>query len=384
MSMFLDASLIPSLPPPGGSVSHADLMGRPRLSPSPGSSGTNIQPLPGLPLPNENSSLRPQLIKRSSSFEDRPRGNRAGVGAVGLGASKSNETKLNPALIRIGHGRNWSTSSVGKTDEGIRPSPRPGLIRKASSLDEDLPRVSHERSGSALVRSKVTTSRGKRSDLPRGAATSSAEPPKKRINPPPQTKAASAPPAGIGLLEGCIKLGATTDQDRIAKLLTTLVSLIPPSRITALAPPPQTCLLHPTTLITPLAVILEALVVEREVLRGSHPPTSRLPALRDGSAFQLDNGDGELDWRVVKTYVLAVGGVLRSLLSYLRGNTEGKTEVEEAMRQVRQYVSKMKKVFGEVAGMYVEGYGFVRGWWDEGGMKAAAGEVGRWGDVFDA
>lgn len=46
-------------------------------------------------------------------------------------------------------------------------------------------------------------------------------------------------------------------------------------------------------------------------------------------------------------------------------------------------MAKMKKVFGEVAGMYVDRYGFVRSWWDETWIKSAAGEVGRWGDLFD-
>lgn len=43
----------------------------------------------------------------------------------------------------------------------------------------------------------------------------------------------------------------------------------------------------------------------------------------------------------------------------------------------------MKNVFGDVAGMYEDMYGFVRGWWDENSIKSAAKEVGSWGDLFD-
>lgn len=61
------------------------------------------------------------------------------------------------------------------------------------------------------------------------------------------------------------------------------------------------------------------------------------------------------------------------------------TEVCEAtlglVEMIKTYVDKMRKVFGEVAGMYMEGYSFVSGWWDEAGMRGSAKEVGRWGEL---
>jgi hypothetical protein len=143
---------------------------------------------------------------------------------------------------------------------------------------------------------------------------------------------------------------------------------------------------HLSTLLAPLSLILEALVTERCALRSL--PTPSLPHLRDGTTFQLstqyEDGEsgGELDWQVICSYVLAVGRILDELLPYLRDSYD-RDQVKETTETVRMYVGKMKKVFGEVAGMYVDGYGFLRGWWDEGGMKGAAAEVGRWGDLFD-
>lgn len=128
--------------------------------------------------------------------------------------------------------------------------------------------------------------------------------------------------------------------------------------------------------------------MERSVLRSdtSTSPNS-LPVLRDGTRLQIPGGEGELDWGVMRPYILAVGSVLSSLIPYLRENTHNKekhkvdTEVESLSKGLRVYVSKHKKVFGEVATMYVDGYGFMKGWWDESGMKGCAGEVGRWGDL---
>jgi len=85
----------------------------------------------------------------------------------------------------------------------------------------------------------------------------------------------------------------------------------------------------------------------------------------------------------MRPYVLAVGTVIDQLMPFLQKSKE-KKEVEGLTKGLRVYVSKQKKVFGEVAAMYVEGYGFLRGWWDETGMKGCAGEVGRWGDMVDA
>lgn len=83
----------------------------------------------------------------------------------------------------------------------------------------------------------------------------------------------------------------------------------------------------------------------------------------------------------MKPYILAIGSTLSALMPYLQNNKTNKDELESLSKGLRVYISKHKKVFGEVAGMYVEGYSFMKGWWDEGGMKGCAGEVGRWGDL---
>jgi hypothetical protein len=155
--------------------------------------------------------------------------------------------------------------------------------------------------------------------------------------------------------------------------------------------------LNPISLLTPLAIILEALVMERTVLRNessglqvtdegkksSKQWKGSLPAMSDGSKLQLDHGDGELDWLATRSYILAVGSVVSSLMPYLQSHPDTK-EVGNLVKGLRMYIKKTKKVFGEVATMYVEGYGFVRGLWDETGMKGSAGEVGRWSDLVDA
>ncbi|RXK40828.1 hypothetical protein M231_01887 [Tremella mesenterica] len=170
-------------------------------------------------------------------------------------------------------------------------------------------------------------------------------------------------------------------------LLRSLISLIPPSRTPSL-PSAETGIFLPASLLTPLSLVLEVLVVEREVLKDNVEAAPRLPILADGRLLQL-RGEGEVDWRVAQQYFLAVGQILLKLLKLLDTSTQGNrhtkdiAEKEELIKSVRMYVGKMKKVFSEVAAMYVEGYGFVRGWWDEGGMKGAAGEIGRWGEILN-
>jgi hypothetical protein len=184
-------------------------------------------------------------------------------------------------------------------------------------------------------------------------------------------------------------LGGPDDLPHVAKILVTLNAITPASRSSSSLTrhnDGRDRMFHLATLLAPLSLILEALVTERSVLRSV--PAPLLPPLRNGSNFQLSTPDedcesgGELDWQVIRSYVLAVGRILDELLPYLR-DSDDRDQVKETTETVRMYVGKMKKVFGEVAGMYVDGYGFLRGWWDEGGMKGAAAEVGRWGDLFD-
>ena len=195
-------------------------------------------------------------------------------------------------------------------------------------------------------------------------------------------RASSLIPIG---LEGCIKLATNPSLLQPSHTLSKLLDAIPPTRIQPSGiPPPSSGILHPSSLIIPLTIILEALVVERTILRDEYKgDLPRLPVLRDGTSLQLKT-QGELDWRTMRDYMLAIGESVESILPYLQEARESRKEVESLTRNTRMYVAKAKKVFGEVAAMYVDGYGFTRGWWDESGMKGAAGEVGRWGNIFDA
>ncbi|KAK4684449.1 hypothetical protein P7C73_g5727, partial [Tremellales sp. Uapishka_1] len=284
--IFLDPSIIPTLPPPGARVSHQELMGR------------------GRPLPRSLDSQRPAMVRRSSSTRE----------GTGIGVARVQREKAN------GHSRTRSDQSNVDTLRPVPRSPQPPPITRQS--------------------------------LP-----------------------STAPEIGI-------RLGREGNKD-IARYLTTLHALTPAERVSAVRSLPQSAILHPAALLSPFAIVLEVLVTEREVLRGTYTSTNRLPKLRDGSTFQLKDGDGELDWKVTRAYVRTLGEVCNDLLPLLQRNGD-KRAIEELTKRIREYVGKLKKVFGEVAAMYVEGFGFVRGWWDESEMKGAAAEIGRWGDVFDA
>ncbi|WVQ79003.1 hypothetical protein IAT38_001095 [Cryptococcus sp. DSM 104549] len=386
MDLILDASLIPSLPESGGRLAHFDLMGRAKM-PTP----------PALP-PKQHQQQQPKAasldvpkptpLRRSSSYEDRA-GNRAGVGAGRRSPASSDEG-------RGGHTRNWSAGSADtvKQRKGLA---RPGAgVRRISSFDGPVVpgHGAKLRKGHGRTASDSTMKGGRMGSLV----------PPPALQKPGRTTSLVAPE---GSENHGLALGSLSDKRAVIELLTTLQALTPTSRTPIPPPPPpSTTVLSPLSLLTPMAIILEALVWERQVLKGDLPRT-KLPSLRDGSSFQLagecggGGGDGgqELDWKVTKSYILAVGMVtksyilavgmvLDSVVPFLREcTTTSRGEgmgVEELTKSVRAYVGKMKKVFGEVAAMYVDGYGFVRGWWDESPMKGAAGEVGRWGDLFDA
>ena len=314
------------------------------------------------------------VVKWSSSFEDR-RGNRAGVGAG------------------KGHGRTWSTSTSDSSSVGSSSSlgvPRPAVVRRTSSFEgrnaekRELPRPppmggikkglenKHTRTASEPTETLATLAATRASSVDQGIRTT------------------SVTPSFMSSFEGGIKLGSDKDLPTTTRLLFTLHALTPPSRTPMNpVPPPTSGILHPNTLLTPLAIILEALVTERSVLRGEISATTtspnsppRLPVLRDGSSLQL-NHEGEIDWNNLRSYIIALGQILSQLMPYLRPHPD-RNQVEGLTKGLRVYVGKQKKVFGEIATMYVEGYSFVRGWWDEMGMKKSASEVGKWGDLFDA
>ncbi|OWZ38272.1 hypothetical protein C349_04478 [Cryptococcus neoformans var. grubii Br795] len=336
IAIFLDDSLIPSLPPPGGKLEHLDLMGRPKMPP----------PLKSIIVqPNSELSSKPTARsghKMTSKQLDPQRlvpgpetrragslGNRAGIGSAQMtslpttGRIASFEYPKNSGT-RAKHGRTASDPTVEK-------------VRRAAKVKiEDLRKP--ERSTSL-----------------------------------------------VGTADG-LKLGRPGDT-KVVKFLTTIQALIPANRMPKpVPPPPITCVLTPMCFLTPMAIILETLVWEREMLKGNKAKTT-LPMLRDGSQLQVSrkDGPGEVDWKIAQSYILAFGALLDSILPFLQDplSSSDKRKVEELVKSARQYVAKMKKVFGEVARMYVDSYGFVRGWWDESWIKSAAGEVGRWGDLFD-
>lgn len=186
-----------------------------------------------------------------------------------------------------------------------------------------------------------------------------------------------------------MRLGRPDQSLEIGRLIGTLHALTPPSRV-RLTPVAQTTVLHPSFILTPFAVCLEALVSERAILTspGTPPPhgSSNLPTLADGTSFHLSStgaGSGELDWTVLQTYTHKLGTVLDQLLPYIN-STPDQFALEDLVRSIRMFVGKIKKVFSEVVQGYGDQYGFMKGWWDDKSMKGCAGEIGRWCDLFDA
>ncbi|ODN95293.1 hypothetical protein L198_04684 [Cryptococcus wingfieldii CBS 7118] len=329
LSFYLDDSLFPSLPPAGGTMNHTDLMGRPRLSPAPPSS---------VPKPLSHGQLRNKQPAQMA------------VGQVWQGLQPGQVTRGRSIGAGVGSGH----AKAAAPPDAVRG--KQGVRRIASLQDHLPPRHSSK--------SHTRTSSDPQQD-PQLAAQMDVK----------RSIALPVPAEGIPL--------ASPRDTALVKLLTTLQSLTPASRTPDPPPPsPSSATLAPMSLLAPMAIILEALVWERETLKGQEGKKT-LPVLRDGSLLQTmrDNTPQELDWRVVNTYIHTFGTLLSSLLPYLQ-SPHPSDQISELTKSARQYVGKLKKVFGEVAGMYVDGYGFVRGMWDEGAMKGAAGEVGRWGDLF--
>lgn len=380
------------------------------------------------PIQLSSSSLdvpRPTIIRRSSSFEER-KGNKAGIGA---GSRRQDTPKQALTLATIqgkskppAHGRDWSISTATTSDSDTHAGSdgrirsrsgisgvvvrRPGMLRKTSSFEHrrGVPVSSRgdegEQEGEVVKEKGTSTPRP--SKAPSHARTASDSTISSTSEPSSAQKAhvrsISLDQRMFGNLEGCIRLGGDQDVPQVSQLLSALQSLTPPERAANVTlPAPNTALLNPISLLTPLAIILEALVMERTVLRnessGLHVTDEgkesskqwkgSLPAMTDGSKLQLDHGGGELDWLATRSYILAVGSVVSSLMPYLQSHPDTK-EVGNLVKGLRMYIKKTKKVFREVATMYVEGYGFVKGFWDETGMKGSAGEVGRWSDLVDA
>ncbi|KAK8853411.1 hypothetical protein IAR55_004117 [Kwoniella newhampshirensis] len=418
IDLLLDDSLIPTLPPPGGSLTRQDLMGKPKLPlfnigvtvapPARSSSSSTITAT--LPVRGSGRPLNapaPEGVRRSSSVQERTGGNQAGIGAgvVGNGSGNGNGNRqgrrINPSN---GNGRKGNTSR-GVMDVVTSQRHKPGMIRRTSSFE--LPVKTHMYGDTpATVANAVevkrkhgrTASESTINDLPQheketllppprstsiaNRSSSSAQPPQQETPERSTSLDRPRPDTYTGL-----RLGTASDRETVGQILKTLRALTPDSRITTPPPPPASSgTLDPLSLIIPTAIILEALVCEREVLKGPSENSTTLPTLRDGSRLQLV--DGELDWKVVRSYILAIGITIDSILPILRDhpstNEEDEDTIRDLTKSIRAYVGKMKKVFGEVAAMYMDQYGFMRGWWDQSGMRSAAGEIGRWGDLFDA
>lgn len=348
IAIFLDDSLIPSLPGPGGKLEHLNLIGRPKMPP----------PLKTI-IVQRNSTLSskqsagPRHKMMSKTFD--------GPGMVPGPEMHRTCNLVNRAGIGSAHGRNLSAESV---DHRIfRSDIGPGRIASFEHLHNYGTRTRHGRTASDPTAEEV-----------RQAA---------KIN-IGELRKPERSTSLVGTADG-LKLGRPGEK-KVVKLLTTIQSLIPFDRMPRpVPPPPATCILAPTCFLTPMAIVLETLVCEREMLKGNKVKAT-LPVMRDGSRLQVSAGDGPgVDWKIAQPYILALGTLLDFILPFLQNSSSSldKREVEELVKSARQYVAKMKKVFGDVAGMYEDRYGFVRGWWDESSIKSPAKEVGRWGDLFE-
>ncbi|WVO21635.1 uncharacterized protein IAS62_002944 [Cryptococcus decagattii] len=271
VAVFLDDSLIPSLPGPGGKLEHLNLIGRPKMPPP----------------------LKTIIVQRNSMLSSKqmagPRHNMISktfdVPGMVSGIEMHRACILgNRAGIGSAHGRNLSAGSV---DHRIcRSDIGPRRIGSFQHLQNYGTRTRHGRTASDPTAEEV----------PQAA----------KINMGELRKPERSTPF-LGTADG-LKLGRSGEK-KVVKLLATIQALIPVDRMPKpVPPPPATCILAPACFLTPMAIVLETLVWKREML---------------------------------------------------------------------------KNVFGDVAGMYEDMYGFVRGWWDENSIKSAAKEVGSWGDLFD-
>lgn len=349
IAVVLDDSLIPSLPGPGGKLEHLNLIGRPKM-----------------PLP-----LKTIIVQRNSTLSFKqmagPRHKMISktfdVPGMVPGPEMHRACSLgNRAGIGSAHGRNLSAGSVDHRIFRFDIGPR--RIASFEHLQNYGTRTRHGRTASDPTAEEV-----------RQAA---------KIN-IRELRKPEGSTSLVGTIDG-LKLGRSGEK-KVIKLIATIQALIPVDRMPKpVPPPPATCILAPTCFLTPMAIVLETLVCEREMLKGNKAKAT-LPVMRDGSRLQVsaEDGPGGVDWKIAQSYILAFGALLNSILPFLQNSSSSldKRQVEELVKSARQYVAKMKKVFGDVAGMYEDRYGFVRGWWDESSMKSAAKEVGRWGDLFD-
>lgn len=431
MEFILDSSVFPTLPA-GGSLSHADLMGRPRPLPTPtpsvaparkisngtsNSSNSKSNPLvdrtatsldghgqsyisstPSSSSSNRLAPPRPGMgLRRVSSFSGSV-GNQAGIGAVGVQSTPRPQPQPNLSANSL------PARSQGRRGSIIGPA-RPLPVKRRSSFDEgrsldqkinpyghgvkglagavrsNANYQGHHRTASDSTASTIKVSHYTPTTTGSGLGSGPTQGPPVPVK---DTRSNSIDSSRSTSGDGSIRLGRPDQVLEISRLINTLHGLTPPSR-DRIPPKPKSAtssLLHPSLVLTPLAIILESLVNERSILKQptSTQPIPDLPTLKDGSSLQL--AEGEIDWSSLRVYTRSLGNSLDQTLPFIQ-NSIDRVGVEEMVRSVRMFVGKIKKVFAEVVQGYGNGYGFLKGWWDDTDMKGCAGEIGRWCDLFD-
>lgn len=334
-------------------MSHADLMGRPRnitpaaRGPPPahharraqtnGHSSTSISldghgPTPshpnsnggsqGSPTPAPAPPFRPGMgLRRVSSFSG-PSGNRAGVGAVyndlpaqslpprrpGRRGSIIGPTP--PALVQSTSSSNQSHASGSGSSARDSGGSVPSSVSSdgTATMSTPRPRLKHQRTASESTVSTITR--------------------------PSAASIAVVPKDHQPLPDGSIRLGRPDQELEIGRLIGALHALTPPARI-RIVPSSQANILHPSYILTPFAITLEALVTERSILLNPVQPNSELPKLKDGSSLLLpDPGTGEIDWTTLKTYIRSLGTVLDQLLPFIQTSRD-ESALADIIRSIR-------------------------------------------------
>ncbi|WWD03934.1 hypothetical protein V865_001992 [Kwoniella europaea PYCC6329] len=403
LDFLLDGGLIPSLPT-NGKVGHQELMGmgmgikRPSHNPPPNPNlpaqpaipftrpGTSPpQPVLGLPympsnLPPRFTSNQPHTqqvaVTRSSSEGKKPN-------VHGLTQGHNQYSSRKTYGHGLGHGKNHSVSNIPPSHHQPQPE-----FHSSDQVNENLVSVRRSLSfhqiqipqslvpgGESKLHHSISDSAVHSNSHKRSISTSITRPASYSDN----------QPSGI-------RLGNRGDEEVIKHLLDVLNSLIPKERALDKIPDGKG-VLDPLSLLVPLSIMLEALVNERTILKdeSSTVSESKLPLLADGVSMVLE--EGEVNWNILNWYITSFGQLLNGLIPFLNSTTiingdkreeeQDQEIIDDLMRSIRVYVTKMKKVFGEIASLYVDRYSFVRGWWDEEGMKGSAGEVGSWAEMLD-
>jgi hypothetical protein len=147
------------------------------------------------------------------------------------------------------------------------------------------------------------------------------------------------------------------------------------------------------SLLLALGYLLEILVFERTQLRSPSstsggqsvsPKTVKgVPPPLSARRTLVCPHTQSLLWRLIAQHLASLSTLLIPLLNSLQGATYSR-QVERCVEGARAYILKIRKVFGEVVGLYAEQYTFVQGWWDERWIKEAAAEIGGWCEVLGA